>query len=128
MWELDKKLLQAHALPLVVGYAGEVATAMRALDMDEGQGPQQQQQKQQQQGQAVVAVEGGGMAAAPAGLAGAAASGRPPLARPKGAAPVVPLLGRRMLRSGSSSLQRLVKMVGRSRQIYKVLCVGVLLQ
>ena len=37
-------------------------------------------------------------------------------------------LGRRMLRSGSSSLQRLVKMVGRSRQIYKVLCVGVLLQ
>lgn len=35
MWELDKKLLQAHALPLVVGYTFEMATAMRGLDMDE---------------------------------------------------------------------------------------------
>ncbi|PRW60598.1 Negative elongation factor B [Chlorella sorokiniana] len=39
VWELDKKLLQAHALPLVARYTYEVATAMRALDMDESLPP-----------------------------------------------------------------------------------------
>lgn len=85
VWELDKKLLQAHALPLVVGYTFEMATAMRGLDMDES---------------------------LPQELLQAAAPGGRPL--PKVAQP-----GRKMLRSGSSALQRLTKMVGKSRQIYK---------
>ena len=40
MWELERKLLQAHALPLVAGYCAEVATAMRALDMDDSLPPE----------------------------------------------------------------------------------------
>jgi hypothetical protein len=36
VWELDKKLLQSHALPLVWAYTYETATVMRALDMDDG--------------------------------------------------------------------------------------------
>jgi hypothetical protein len=32
-WELDRKLLQAHALPAVAAYAQETATAMQGLDM-----------------------------------------------------------------------------------------------
>ena len=35
MWELDRKLLQQHALPLVEGYTWETGTLLRALDMDE---------------------------------------------------------------------------------------------
>lgn len=35
VWELDKKLLQVHALPLVLGYTLELATALKGLDMDE---------------------------------------------------------------------------------------------
>lgn len=85
VWELDKKLLQAHALPLVVGYTFEMATAMRGLDMDES---------------------------LPQELLQAAAPGGRPL--PKVAQP-----GRKMLRSGSAALQRLTRMVGKSRQIYK---------
>ncbi|PSC68506.1 Negative elongation factor B [Micractinium conductrix] len=85
VWELDKKLLQAHVLPLVVGYTWEVATAMRGLDMDES---------------------------LPQDLLQVAAPGGRPL--PRMAQP-----GRKMLRSGSSALQRLTRMVGRSRQIYK---------
>ncbi|KAI3429855.1 hypothetical protein D9Q98_010166 [Chlorella vulgaris] len=83
VWELDKKLLQVHALPLVLGYTLELATALKGLDMDESL-PQEL-------------------------LPGLA--GRP------GAKTYQP--GRKMLRSGSSALQRLTKMVGRSRQIYK---------
>ena len=80
VYELDKKLLQAHALPLVTGYTYEMATAMRALDMDE---------------------------CLPQALL-------PPGGRP------LPALPRKVLRSGSSALQRLTRMVGKSRQIYKV--------
>jgi hypothetical protein len=35
VWELDKKLLQTHALPLVEGYTWETGTVLRALDMGE---------------------------------------------------------------------------------------------
>ena len=35
VWELDRKLLQTHALPLVEGYTWETGTLLRALDMDE---------------------------------------------------------------------------------------------
>ncbi len=35
VFELDRKLLQAHALPYVASYTWELATLMRALDMDE---------------------------------------------------------------------------------------------
>jgi hypothetical protein len=35
VWELDKKLLQQHALPLVASYIYETATVIRSLDMDE---------------------------------------------------------------------------------------------
>ena len=34
VWELDRKLLQAHALPLVVKY-GTMSTSVEALNMDE---------------------------------------------------------------------------------------------
>ncbi|GAB4814531.1 hypothetical protein N2152v2_001577 [Parachlorella kessleri] len=92
VWELDKKLLQSHALPLVWGYTYETATVIRALDMDLGGPPAAQQQQQQ-----------GGQAGAPKAGAGRA----------------LPQLPRRVLRSGSASLQRLAAMVGKSRQIYK---------
>lgn len=39
VWELDRKLLQGHALPLVVGYTRETATSMAALNMDDGAPP-----------------------------------------------------------------------------------------
>lgn len=35
VWELDKKLLQQHALPLVEGYTWETGTVLKALEMDE---------------------------------------------------------------------------------------------
>ena len=35
VFELDRKLLQQHALPYVSSYTWELATLMRALDMDE---------------------------------------------------------------------------------------------
>ncbi|KAK9806710.1 hypothetical protein WJX72_000208 [[Myrmecia] bisecta] len=35
VWELDKKLLQQHALPLVTAYTFEGGTLIRSLDMDE---------------------------------------------------------------------------------------------
>ena len=35
MFELDKKLLQAHAMPYVAAYTWETGTLIRALDMDE---------------------------------------------------------------------------------------------
>lgn len=35
VWELDRKLLQTHALPLVEGYTWETGTLLRALDMGE---------------------------------------------------------------------------------------------
>ena len=35
MFELDKKLLQSHAMPHVAAYTWETATLIRALDMDE---------------------------------------------------------------------------------------------
>ncbi len=35
MWELDRKLLQQHALPLVERYTWETGTVLKALEMDE---------------------------------------------------------------------------------------------
>ena len=35
VWELDRKLLQAHALGPVAGYTWEMGTLLRALAMDE---------------------------------------------------------------------------------------------
>lgn len=35
MWELDRKLLQTHALPLVAAYGWETGTIISALNMDE---------------------------------------------------------------------------------------------
>jgi negative elongation factor B len=34
VWEADRKLLQAHALPLLTAYSHETATVIRALNMD----------------------------------------------------------------------------------------------
>lgn len=34
VWELDKKLLQQHALPLVERYTWETGTVLKALEMD----------------------------------------------------------------------------------------------
>ena len=57
VWELDKKLLQSHALPLVWGYTYETATVIRALDMDLGGPPAA---KQQQGGSAGAPKAAGG--------------------------------------------------------------------
>jgi len=35
VWELDRKLLQAHALPLVAAYGWETGTTISALNMEE---------------------------------------------------------------------------------------------
>ena len=35
VWEVDKKLLQQHALPTVEAYGYNTETLLRALDMDE---------------------------------------------------------------------------------------------
>jgi hypothetical protein len=34
VWELDRKLLQGHAAPLMESYTAETATVIKALDMD----------------------------------------------------------------------------------------------
>uniref|UniRef100_A0A1D1ZVX3 Negative elongation factor B n=1 Tax=Auxenochlorella protothecoides TaxID=3075 RepID=A0A1D1ZVX3_AUXPR len=90
VWDLDRKLLQAHALPLVLGYAHETATVLRALDMRE--------------------------AAAAAGKGGRAGAPGPRTGNPPAAPPALP---RRILRRGSAALQRLTRMVGGGRQIYR---------
>lgn len=91
VWELDRKLLQAHALAPLVAYTGETATVLRALNMDE---------------------------CLPKHLLEAAAGGgrKPgqPLQRT-----LPPPPPRKVLRSGSAALQRLVAMVGRSWQVYR---------
>lgn len=73
-WDLDRKLLQAHALSAVVGYTHETATILPALDM----------------------------------LPASAVGKKRPQALP-----------RRILRRGSAALQRLTRMTGHSRQIYR---------
>ena len=35
VFEMDKKLLQVHAMPYIAAYTWEKGTLMRALDMDE---------------------------------------------------------------------------------------------
>ena len=35
VWDMDRKLLQAHAVPLVAAYVSDPANLMRAFDMDQ---------------------------------------------------------------------------------------------
>lgn len=90
-WELDRNLLQLHALPLINAYTYEVATALRGLDMDEGLPS------------AVGVGVGGGV----------------PTSITNNDTVTFHRLPRRVLRSGSAALQRLVRMVGSSVPIYK---------
>ncbi|BDA45944.1 Negative elongation factor B [Coccomyxa sp. Obi] len=78
VWELDRKLLQQHALPLVERYTWETGTVLKALEMD---------------------------------------SFVPPAPNSKDRPG--PLVPRRIQRSGSPTLKKLVAMVGKSHAIYK---------
>lgn len=94
-WELDRKLLQIHALPLINAYTYEVATSLRGLDMDEGL--------------PVVLPQAGSQEG------GINATSQQQQQTP----PQLPRLPRRVLRSGSAALQRLVHMVGSSVTVYR---------
>jgi negative elongation factor B len=108
-WQLDRGLLQAHALPLVAAYTYETATAMQALNMDE------------------TLPESGGAPAAGAAPArpataprlGGGSAGGPGAGAPRPPRPPLPHLARRNLRAGSAALRRLTAMVGRSEAVYR---------
>ena len=133
-WEMDKKLLQTHALPLVAGYTNETACWMQALNMEEAP---PSSEALAEAGRAVIhyssgsedededdifedilkneisdvdeideqgGEEGGGV---PGGGGGTDLAGK------------LPRLARRNLRNGSASLRRLVAMVGSSPVVYR---------
>mmetsp|Transcript_15476 Transcript_15476/g.43334 ORF Transcript_15476/g.43334 Transcript_15476/m.43334 type:complete len:687 (+) Transcript_15476:362-2422(+) len=93
VWELDRKLLQQHALPKVMEYAQEPAIIKQALDMSECLRVQRHRK--------LMSPNTG----SPGGDAAPAATGFG--------------LPRTKLRSQSKALQELVQMVGVSRLVYR---------
>lgn len=132
VWEYDKTLLQADAIPLVAAYKYETATILASLDMVspatgvqealEAAGREEAERRQEEKQRAAGPVTGEAAraikvartnaiyqkkaAAEAAAVGGAAAQRKPPRAQ------------RRMIRRGSKAVQTLKNMVGTSAKIY----------